>query len=110
MLNVVEKKDFKRKKKKVSNRNVATFYQIACIFNYSELVKYSLSYIERCFPIVCKKNNFNNLSFYLIAKTISSSELNIDSEMEVINAIDNWIRYNFEERGKFASRLLSKLV
>ena len=91
------------------NRNVVMFYQMASIFNFSELVNISFTYIERCFLIVCKKNNFKNLSFALIAKIISSSELNIDSEMEVINAIDNWIRYDFEERCKFASKLLSKV-
>ena len=109
MLNDVEKKDFERIEKKVKNRNVVTFYQIACVFNFSELVKLSLCYIERCFPIVCKMNNFENLSFALIAKVTSSSELNIDSEKEVINAINNWISYDFEERIKFASRLLSKV-
>ena len=94
---------------KVRNRNVATFYQIACIFNISELINFSLCYIERCFPIVYEKNNFQNLSFAVIAKVISSSELNIDSEIEVIIAINNWISYDFEERSKFASRLLSKV-
>ena len=29
--------------------------------------------------------------------------------MDVINAIDNWISYDFEERSKFVSRLLSKV-
>ena len=88
---------------------MATFYRIACVFKFSELVKLSSSYIQRCFPMVCKTNNFMNLNFAQIAKIISSSELNIDSEMEVINAIDNWISYDFEKRSKFSSRLLSKV-
>ena len=94
---------------KVRNKNVATFYQIACMFNFSELVRFSLCYIERFFPIVFKKINFKNLSFDLIAKIASSSDLNTDSEIEVINAINLWISHNFEERSKFASRLLSKV-
>ena len=109
LLHDVEKKNFNRTEKKVRNRNVATFYQIATIFNFDKLEKFSLCYIERCFPIVCKKNNFKNLSLALFAKIISSSELNIDSEVEVINAVNNWISYDFEERSKFANRLLSKV-
>ena len=108
-LNDVEKKDYKRIEKKVRNRNVATIYQVASIFNFTELYKLSLCYIERCFPVVCEKYNFKMLSFARIAKIVSSSELNIDSEMEVIKAIDSWINYDFEERSKFASRLLSKV-
>ena len=109
LLNDVEKKCFNRTEKEVRNRNVATFYQIATIFNFDKLEKFSMCYIERCFPMVCKKNNFKNLSLALIVKITSSSELSIDSEMEVINAIDNWISYDFEERSKFAIRLLSKV-
>ena len=54
--------------------------------------------------------NFRNLSFAQIAKITSSYELNIDSEMEVINAIDIWIRYDFKERSKFSRILLSKIL
>ena len=109
LLNDVEKKDFKPIEKKVRNRNVVTVYQVASIFNFSELIFVSFSYIERCFPMVRKNINFKNLSFALIAKIISSSELNIDSEMEVINAIDFWISYDAEERNEFAGKLLSKV-
>ena len=94
---------------KIGNKNVATFYHIACIFNFTELSKLSLCHIERCFPLVCENINFKQLDFDLIAKIISSSELNTDSEIEVFNAADNWIAYNFEERSKFASRLLGKV-
>ena len=109
LLNDIEHENFKRIKKKVGNRNVATFYQIANIFSFTELQIFSMCYIERCFPIVCKKNNFRNLSFYLIEKIISSSELRIDSEMEVFNAINNWIRHDLKEKIKFSSKLLSKV-
>ena len=94
---------------KIGNKNVATFYHIACIFNYTELSKLSLCHIERLFPLVCENINFKKLDFDLIAKIISSSELNTDSEIEVFNAADNWIAHDFEERRKFASRLLAKV-
>ena len=109
LLNNTNYKNFKQIEKIVRNRNVATFYQIASIFNFTELQTFSMCYIERCFPIVCEKNNFKILEFAQVAKIISSSELHIDSEMEVIIAIDNWISYDFEERSKFAVRLLSKV-
>ena len=105
----VDQKNFKRIENKVNNRNVAMFYQLSSIFKFDELEKFSMSYIERCFPIVCEKNNFKNLSFAVIEKIISSSELDIDSEIELTNAMYSWISYDFEERSKFARRLLSKV-
>ena len=97
LLNDIEHKNFKQIEKLVRNRNSATFYQIASIFNFTELQTFSMCYIERCFPIVCEKNNFKILEFAQVAKIISSSELNIDLEMEVKNAINFWIIYDFEE-------------
>ena len=105
----VEINYIKQIKEKIGNRNVATFYHIACIFNFTELSKLSLCHIERLFPLVCENINFKKLDFDLIAKIISSSELNTDSEIEVLYAADGWIAHNFEERSKFASRLLAKV-
>ena len=109
LLNDLDHKNFERIEKKISNRNVATFYQIASIFNFTELQIFSLCYIERCFRMVFKKKNYKILGFAQIARIISSSKLHIDSEMEVINAIDIWISYDSKERSKFARRLLSKV-
>ena len=106
LLDYVENEDYKRIEKIARNTNVATFYQIASIFKINGLGKFSLSYIERCFPIVFDKEN---LDFVRIAKIISSSELRIDSEMEVLNAFDSWVSYDFVKRSKFASRLLLKV-
>ena len=96
-------------KRKVKLQNVVTYYQLAKSFNLGILAKDTLSYIVRCFTMVTKFNNFLQLDFVFVAKIISSSELEITSELEVMNAADEWVRYNYAERSKFAEDLLLKV-
>ena len=68
-----------------------------------------LRYTERCFPIVIETKNFFHLDFNLVVKILASSELNIHSEVEVLNAAINWLKHNIEERNKYAKQLLLKV-
>ena len=66
-------------------------------------------YIERIFTVVAETENFLHLSFVLFSKILSSSSLDITSELEISNAVDSWLAYDFEERKIFASKLLQKV-
>ena len=50
-----------------------------------------------------------HLDFTQIAKIVSSSELNTHSELEVLNAVDEWVNFDFDKRSEFAVSLLSKV-
>ena len=54
-------------------------------------------------------DNFLELDYTLVARILASSELLITSEVEVYNAADRWLKYNIEERRKFAKDLLLKV-
>ena len=56
------------------------------VFNLSSSFRGSTSLIERCFPMIVDSDNFLELDFFSIKKILSSSELNIDSELQVFNA------------------------
>ena len=101
--------NFEKIKSKISVQNVATYYQIATFFNLTDIIKLALSYIERCFTIVCETKNFLELDFNMVAKILASSELRIDSELEVLDAAENWVKYNCEERRKFSKDLMLKV-
>ena len=60
LFNNFKNKDFKQTEKKVRNKNVATFYRVASIFNFAVMVKFSLCYIDCYFPLVCEKINLKN--------------------------------------------------
>ena len=96
-------------KLKVNVRNVATFYQMAKCFNSTELLKYCLCNIEHFFALVSDCSKFLELDYISILCIISSSNLNIDCEIEVFNATDKWISYDFNKRRKYLVSLLSKV-
>ena len=91
---------------KITVRNVPTFYQIAKLNNLTSLAEISCSYIERCFAMVVESENFMELDFNLIAKIFASSELSVHSELEVFDAVTNWLKYDKKERSEFAKQLL----
>ena len=59
--------------------------------------------------MVVETQNFLNLDFYFVAKILASSELNIQSEVEIFNAIISWLKHNSEERIQYAKQLLLKV-
>ena len=71
-----------------------------------ELLKNSLRFFERCFKTILDSKSFLDLDFKYVRKILSSDELNIDSELEVIAAADAWLSHNIAERSKYAKRLL----
>ena len=88
--------------------NVAMFYQFANLFKFPSLEEQTLSYIERNFTVVIKSRNFFELDVVLVEKILSSSRLQISSEIEVFNVANSWIRYNNETRSKYSKRLFLK--
>ena len=93
-------------KDKIRKENVLTFYSLAKLYKLDIISESNLLYIERCFPMVVETQNFLHLDINLVAKILSSSELNIHSEVEIFNAAITWLKYNIEERSKYAKQLL----
>ena len=89
--------------------NFLILFNLSILFKLSSLCKDLKSYIECCFPMASDSNNFLDLDFVSLKKILSSSGLNIDSELEIFDAADSWLRYDMFERGKYAKYLLSKV-
>lgn len=68
-----------------------------------------MNYIERCFAIVVKTQNYLKLDYHHVLIILASSNLQIDSEVEVIYAANKWLNYNIEEHRKFSKGILSKV-
>ena len=56
--------------------------------------------------MVVVSENFLHLDFTLVERILSSSELDITSEVQVLNAADSWISYDYKKREKFSKELL----
>ena len=54
-------------------------------------------------------DNFLELDFNSVKRTLLSNELNVDTELQVFNAADSWLCHALTERRKYAKTLLSKV-
>ena len=110
MLNEDENSNiFNCMKDKVTKNNVLTIYSLAKFYKLANFSDSSLLYIERCFQMVVKTKNFLHSDFSIVAKILSSSELNTHSEVEIFNAVISWLKHNSEERSKYLKQLLPKV-
>ena len=96
-------------KEKINVENVSTYHQLKSLFNMPTLMTVTSDYIQRCFTMVAKTENFLQLDFNHVDKILSSSELNVFSELEVFHAADFWLRCKDFDRTKFASQLFLKI-
>ena len=65
--------------------------------------------MDRWFSMISETDSFLQLEVNLLEEILSRSSLLVTTEIEVYQAIAKWINYNFEERVKFAKRLLHKI-
>ena len=59
--------------------------------------------------MLVETEDFIELDFSSISEILASSNLQIDSEVEVYNAANKWLSFKTEERSKFAKQLLIKV-
>ena len=86
--------------------NAATFYQLASFINIPNFSKEIICYVYRCFTMIAETKSYLTLDFNFLARILSTSQLNITSELEIFNSAEVWLRYNIVERSKFAKQLL----
>ena len=96
-------------KAKSDQNNFLVLFYLSILFKLPILRKYLMSYIELCFPMASDSKNFLYLDLVSLVKILSSSGLNIDSELQIFNAADSWLCHDIIERGKYAKYLLSKV-
>ena len=94
---------------KIEFKNVTTFFQLVKVFNLTDCSTTALKYIERYFTMLVESNSLIELDYDLFVKIVRSSELNVDTEIEVFQAANKWLSHNIAERSKFATELLLKV-
>ena len=96
-------------KMKINLNNSLPLYHLSNIFKPSNSSTVSKLFIERCFPTIAESREFLEFDHISVIKILSSSNLRIDSELQVFNAADRWLSYDLSERSKYAKELLSKV-
>ena len=59
--------------------------------------------------MVSETRNFLQLDITYVKHILSSSDLDISSEVEVLNAAENWLNFEYVKRSKFAKDLLLRV-
>ena len=93
----------------MTKKNVVLHLTLSSLFGIKNLKKKYFDYIKLNFSLVKNEQNFLNLSFNILQKILSSSELQIDSEFEVLAAASDWINHDAKERASLAIKLLSNV-
>ena len=78
-------------------------------FRQVDLHTFTFKYVQRWICLLAERKHHLDLSFGLIMKLLSSSDLDISSEMELINFADSWIKYDTAKRSKFAIQLIKEI-
>ena len=104
----VENQVYKCIQDKMKLNNTAVLFNLSQLYHLSSLTKPTLCFVERCFPTIADSQNFLEFDFVAVRKILSSSYLNIDSELQVFNATYAWLGHN-KERSKYEKVLLLKV-
>ena len=96
-------------RKKINIQIAATYCDFANTFRLCSLNFYTVRYVERFFTSIVGTQNFLDLSYNLLAKILSSSQLEIASEIEVFKAGEAWISNNTQKIRDYAKDLLLKV-
>ena len=94
---------------KVTVLNCIPCLSLSKLFRQQEISEMSLRIIERRFTTVADSENFLELDFTCIAAVLNSSELLIDSELQVFDAMNAWLNHKSVERSKHAKYLLQRV-
>ena len=93
----------------VNLTNVLVVFASSQIFNSIGLCRQSTLLIHRCFPSVADSLDFLKLDFKFLVKILCSSELSVDSEMQVYTAAKRWLDHAIIERSKYAADVLKRI-
>ena len=103
------KKEGKNEAEYLKLANACLMFEICTVFINKTAKLQALNYIERWFCLVVEKKKHLDLRFGLFVKLCASSNLNTTSEIEVLNAVEAWIKYKPKERSKLAVDLLKQV-
>ena len=94
---------------KVTALNCIPCLSFSKLFRLKKIYKMSLRIIERWFTTVADSEDFLELDFACVSAILNSSELLIDSELQVFNVMAAWLNHKCIVRNKHAKYLLQRV-
>ena len=85
-------------KMKINPENVVGTLTFCRYYSFTELETWCLNYIEFYFPTVCLEEAFLSLPLDDLVGLLASNKLNINTEIQALNAMIRWVHHQLEER------------
>lgn len=95
--------------KKLRLSNCVAVHSLAHMYTLDQLAKGAAKMIRRNFHKVIRNEEFYTLPFHLVRDWLSDTEITVDSEQELFEAIVKWVHQNTEEREKYFEELFRLL-
>lgn len=84
--------------KKLSLSNCVAVHSLAHMYNLDQLAKGAAHTIRKHFNKIICNEEFYTLPYHLVRDWLSDSEITVDSEQDLFEAIVKWVHQNAEER------------
>ena len=89
--------------------NYYFYFKLSKLLHLRHLKEYFYNLFLQHYLVKVEEKIFYELTYEDVANLVASSQLKVDSEIEVFNAVIDWIKYKEHERKQFIHELL-KLV
>ena len=78
---------------KITVQNVVFHYEVARLYALTGARRTALCFLQRCFGIVVRTANYPQLNFNSVASILASSHLDVNTELEVVEAACKWLKH-----------------
>lgn len=95
--------------KNLSLSNCVAVHSLAHMYTLDQLAKGAAKMIRRNFHKIIRNEEFFTLPFHLVRDWLADSEITVDSEQELFEAVVKWVRQNAEEGEKHFEELFRLL-
>ena len=99
---------YKIMREKMQPKQLCFCYKVFTVFgkHFEDRCKLIFSRIERFFTEIVESTSFVELDYELVKRILSSQQLFLTSELEVLNAADTWVKHDIKARSMNALELL----
>ncbi|KAM4525224.1 kelch-like protein 11 [Odontesthes bonariensis] len=95
--------------KNLNLSNCVAVHSLAHMYSLNQLAQGAAETIRRNFHRVIRGEEFYTLPFHLVRDWLSDSEITVDSEQALFEAIVKWVHQNKEDREKYFEELFKLL-
>ena len=93
----------------ITKRNIVLFFDLTKIFTQKLFRKNLKDLIKRSFVSLSKSNLINAIDYDIFKSMISSTDLNVNSEIEVFEAVVTWVEHDENNRMSLMFDLLKNV-